>query len=217
MMRWKRVKRVLLGASIACVLAVATAASVAAQEVVIPNLDEYAKGAKSVTNVTLDKNALGLASGFMDGKDKDQGQAKNIASRMNGIYIHTFEYSTDWAYDRKSVADLRKHLTAPEWSNIVSTHDNDKDGDTDIWIHIVNGTAHGMMIIDAGPRDLNFVQIDGELRPEDLQDMQGNFGVPKIPKIPKQAVKPGKDGKSELDAAPDAGTSVAVVPAAPTR
>jgi len=193
----KRV-RVWLGVS---VLAVATATVAQAQGTMIPNLDQYAKGATSSTNVTLDKNMLGMASGFMDKKDKDQAQAKNVISKLNGIYVHTFQYDKDWAYDRKSVAETRKLFSGAEWSNIVSQHSANKDGDTDIWMHMVNGNIQGMMIITAEPRELTFVEIDGQLKPEDLHQLQGSFGIPP-PLPPSPPAKPGKAGKSSLEAEP---------------
>jgi len=204
--------RVLMGAALATALTVAAQA----QGTMIPNLDAYAKGATSSTNVSLGKDMLGFASGFMDNKDKDQTKAKNVISKLNGIYVHTFQYAQDWAYDRKSVADVRKQFSGPEWSNIVSQHSANKDGDTDIWMHIVNGNIEGMMIITAQPRELTFVEIDGQLKPEDLQQLQGNFG---IPPTPPPAGKPGKGGKSSLEVEPPplpgAFAPVAVMPAAP--
>jgi len=168
-------------AALACVVPVTSAV---AQEIPIPNLEQYAKGAKEVTNVVLDKNTMALASGFMKGKGNGNNTAKDIVSKLNGIYIHTFEYDRDGAYNRKSVEQIRNQFKGPEWSNIVSSHesgkgdDKAKGEDTDIWMHIVNGTIRGMVIITAEPRELTFVQIDGPLRPEDLQSLQGNFGVP---------------------------------------
>jgi len=207
--------KVLMGAALT--VAIATAAQ--AQGTLIPNLDEYAKGATSSTNVVLDKNMLGLASGFMDKKDKDQAQAKDVISKLTGIYVHTFEYDKDWAYDRKSVADVRKQFSGPEWSNIVSQHGStkgSKDADTDIWMHIVNGNIMGMVIVTAEPRELTFVEIDGQLKPEDLHQLQGNFGIPATPAPP---AKPGKGGKSSLDAEPPplpgAFAPVAVMPPVP--
>jgi hypothetical protein len=216
----KRVARVLLGASIAAVLTVACAA----QEIVIPGLDGYAKGAKSTTNVTLDKNMLGLASGMMNGKDRNQSQMKEITSKLNGIYVHTFQYDSDWVYDRKSVTELRKQFAAPVWSSMVSTHNDGKGGDTDIWVHMVNGTMQGMMIVTATPRELTFVQIDGEIRPEDFKNLQGSFGIPGVPGgMPgPHRGDPRQGGRGELNSfpvtpapMPAPGMTSSVVPAAP--
>jgi hypothetical protein len=210
---WKRWTRALMGAALVSVL---TTAAASAQQTVIPNLDQYAKGATDVTNLVLDKNSLGLASGFMDRRDKSQSQVRNIVSRLNGIYVHTFEYDKDWAYDRKSVADLRKQFAGPEWSNIVSSHSNSRDGDTDIWMHVVNGTMQGMMIISAELRDLTFVQIDGQLRPEDLEQLRGNFGIPispipPLPPNPPNMKHKDKDGHSHIEA-----PAIPAIPAVPT-
>jgi hypothetical protein len=43
---------------------------------------------------------------------------------------------------------------------------------------LVNGEVRGMFILSAEPRELSFVYIDGPIRPEDLADISGNFGIP---------------------------------------
>jgi Domain of unknown function (DUF4252) len=147
----------------------------------IPHLDEYAKNATSTTNVDLDKNMLGLAGNFMDQKKSDQAQAKKIVGKLQDIHVHSFEYDRDWAYDRKSVEDARKLFSGGDWSHIVSVHETGKgksDEDTDIYMHVVNGSVAGMMIITAEPRELTFVEINGQLSMDDLKDLQGKFGIP---------------------------------------
>ena len=38
--------------------------------------------------------------------------------------------------------------------------------------------ALGQAILDAEPKELDFVYISGPIRPEDLKDLSGNFGIP---------------------------------------
>ena len=51
--------------------------------------------------------------------------------------------------------------------------------DADIYMKVVNGEVQGMFILSSEPKELDFVFISGPIRPEDLQDLSGNFGIPK--------------------------------------
>ncbi len=53
---------------------------------------QLAERAKNYTEVSLDKNMLGFASRFMDGKDKDEAQAKHLVEKLDGIWVRTYEY-----------------------------------------------------------------------------------------------------------------------------
>ncbi len=53
------------------------------------------------------------------------------------------------------------------------------EGDSDIYMKLVNGEVQGMFILNAEPKELDFVFISGPIRPEDLSDISGNFGIPR--------------------------------------
>jgi len=206
--------------ALAAVVMMAGLARAQAQATVIPHLDEYAKNATSTTSVDLDKKMLGLAGAFMNGHNSDDSSAKRLASKLEAIHVHTFEYDTDWAFDRKSVDDTRKIFNEAGWSHIVSVHEKSKgesEEDTDIYMHMVNGESQGLMIITVEPRELNFVEIVGQLSVEDLHDLHGNFGIPGDGKKKNKTGEKKEKMEAPAPAAPPAapGVQALTAPAVP--
>jgi hypothetical protein len=55
------------------------------------------------------------------------------------------------------------------------------DGENvEVYFKTENGTATGMAIIAAEPKELTLVHIDGPLDPEQLSSLGGQFGIPKV-------------------------------------
>jgi hypothetical protein len=46
-------------------------------------------------------------------------------------------------------------------------------------MHMVDGRVAGMFILSAEPGEVTFVHIIGAIAPEDLDQLSGNFGIPK--------------------------------------
>jgi hypothetical protein len=51
----------------------------------------------------------------------------------------------------------------------------------------VNNVAQGLVVLSEEPRELVLVHLDGPINPEDLDDLSGNFGIPKSVHGPKKA------------------------------
>lgn len=134
--------------------------------------------ADETTTVSLDKNMLRFASKFLS-NDEDDRQAKRIIENLDGIYVRTFEFKTPGAYTAAELEAFRKPFSGPEWSHIVSVHGKEADGDTDIYVRLVDGEVHGMFILAAEKEELTFVHILGPIKPEDLNQLSGNFGIPR--------------------------------------
>ena len=63
--------------------------------------------------------------------------------------------------------------------SMVKQRSKNANDDSDIYMKMVNGEVQGMFILNAEEKELNFVFISGPIRPEDLSDISGNFGIPK--------------------------------------
>jgi len=134
--------------------------------------------ADETTTVSLDKNMLRFASKFLSSNEEDR-QARRIIENLDGIYVRTFEFKSPGAYTSAELDTYRKPFATPEWSHIVSVHGKDADGDTDIYVRLVDGEVRGMFILSAEAEELTFVHILGPIKPEDLNQLSGNFGIPK--------------------------------------
>lgn len=141
---------------------------------------KLAARASDVNEVTMDKTMLKFASLFLHSKNKDDAEAQHLIQNLNAIYVRDYEFSQPGQYTPDDLRTIRRQFLGPNWNPMVRTHSKKGEGDTDIYIKLVDGTVQGMFILDAEPKELNMVYISGSILPEDLKDLGGNFGIPNI-------------------------------------
>lgn len=139
---------------------------------------QLAARASNYTEVTLDRNMLQFASRFMDKSEDAEG--KRIISKLNGVYVRTYEFEKPGQYTPGDLENIRHQFEGPEWSSLVRERSKNASDDSDVYMKLVNGEVEGMFVLNAEPKELNFVYISGPIRPEDLKDISGNFGIPAI-------------------------------------
>lgn len=156
---------------------------------------QLAARASDYTEVTLDRRMLDFASHFM--KNEDDAEGKRIIANLNGIYVRTYEFDKPGQYTPEDLEAIRRQFQSSEWNPIVRERSKNATDDSDIYMKLVNGEIRGMFILNAEAKELDFVYIDGPIRPEDLASISGNFGIPadayknsvKEQKSSKEAVK----------------------------
>lgn len=137
---------------------------------------QLADRAKNYTEVSLDRKMLAFASRFLN--DKDDAQAKQIVDKLNGVYVRSYEFDKPGQYTAADLEGVRRQFDTAEWTEMVKTRSRDGSDDADIYMKLVNGDVQGMFILNAEAKELDFVYISGPIRPEDLKDLSGNFGIP---------------------------------------
>ena len=166
------------------VAALAPVMKLAAQDNCLPgDIEKYAAKASSRSDVNLDRNMLGFAGNFLNEKDGDQAQAKQIVRQLNSIVVHSYEFDEPGEYNPVDLDTIRNHYKGAGWSHIVSTNEHAKGKPSeasDIWMHIVDGKSTGMVILSAEEKELSFVCIDGTLDPNMLSHLSGQFGIPHV-------------------------------------
>lgn len=145
---------------------------------------QLAARASNYTEVSLDRKMLAFASHFMDNENDAEG--KRIISKLDGVYVRTYEFSKPGEYTAADLQSIRSQFLTPEWTSIVRSHSKDGSDDSDIYMKMVGNQAEGMFILDAEPKELDFVYISGPISPDDLSGLSGNFGIPHI-NAPKQS------------------------------
>jgi hypothetical protein len=138
---------------------------------------ELAARASDVTEVTLDKNMLGFASKFMNGKDKDDTSVRQLIQGLEGIYVRSYEFDKEGQYSMEQIDSLRKAFETPEWSPMVRERERKSGETTDIMVKLVNGEPHGMFILAAEPKELTIVLIMGPIRMDQLGELNGIAGL----------------------------------------
>lgn len=137
---------------------------------------QLAARASNYTEVTLDRRMLDFASHFMNSDNDAEG--KRIIAKLKGIYVRTYEFDKPGEYTAAELAEIRGQFSGGDWSPMVKERSKNGMEDSDIYMKMVNGRMEGMFVLDAEPKELDFVYIDGPIDPEDLADISGKFGIP---------------------------------------
>jgi hypothetical protein len=164
------------------VLIIAGVMASSAQPLRVPeSWDKLATHADEVVKVTMDRKMLQFGSKFMD--DEDDKEAKQLISKLNGIYVRSLQFKKPGAYSDADVAPIRAQLESAEWSHIVEV--NNKAEKVDIYIKTVGDRTMGMVVLAQESTELTFVHLDGPITPDDLDELSGNYGIPKHVHAPK--------------------------------
>jgi hypothetical protein len=152
---------------------------------------KLAARATDVNEVTMNKTMLKFASQFLDSKDKGDAQAQRLIQNLNGIYVRSYEFSAPGQYTPEDLKTIRQRFLGPDWNPMVKVRSKKGEGDTDVYVKMVGNEVKGMFVLDAEPKELDMVYISGTIRPEDLKELSGNFGVPNL-NLQKSATKEAK-------------------------
>jgi hypothetical protein len=165
-----------------------------------PELEkQLAARASDVTEVTLDKNMLGFASKFMNGKDNGDEAARQLIQGLDGIYVRSYEFDKPGEYSMDELDSLRKVFETPEWSPMVRERERKNGETTDVLVKLVNGEPHGMFILTAEAKELTIVLILGPIRMDQLGELRGLAGLGALGGVAKETG--GKDGDRNKDKA----------------
>jgi len=165
---------------IACWLLIALLPAVAQELKLPPGLDKLADKATETVDVTMDQSLLQLASKFLSDKDPDEARAKKLVAGLKGVYVRSFQFEHPGEYDQSDLTMLRAQLKPPVWQRIVGVRSK-KDGENaEVFLASDGNSVTGLAVICADPKELTIVHIIGQIKPEDLRDLGGNFGIPKF-------------------------------------
>jgi hypothetical protein len=162
-----------------------------AQDVKIPErIERLSAKARETVNVTLDGPLLQLAGQFLNAKDADEQQAKNVVSKLKGVHVRSFEFANEGEYSEADVAEFRSQLRSPAWSRIVDTNSKEARERVEIFVKQEKNQLAGLVIISAEPKELTIVNIDGTIDLTQLASLGGRFGIPKFGTTPATPVAP---------------------------
>ena len=175
-MRWASIRNAFWVAAAMAALGAAVVAQSSQTPFPVTLQKQLADRASNYTEVSLDKKMLAFASHFMN--DQDDAEGKRIVEKLNGVYVRSYEFDKPGQYTAADLDAIRSQFDTPEWTTLVKTRSKGGSDDADIYMKLVNDEVQGMFILDAESKELNFVYISGPIRPEDLRDLSGNFGIP---------------------------------------
>ena len=163
---------------LALLIAFAFRVTVCGQDLKMPaNLDKLAKRATESVDVTLDASLLQLASGFLSKDDPDQIKVKKIVAKLKGVYVRSFEFDKEGEYSMADVELIRAQVRASGWLRIVSVKSM-KGENAEVYLKKDGDQIGGLVVLDAEPKGLTVVDIDGPINPEELSELGGHMGIP---------------------------------------
>lgn len=154
-------------------LALAIPASAQSIKLDFPGL---ADRADEIVDVTLDANMIRLASKFFSGAE--EREIRSLLSGLTGIYVRSYSFSKEGAYDRALIDRLKSQLGA-NWKPLVTVRSKHKEN-VNIMADVRGDRIDGLVIISAEPREFTVVNIVGDIDIDRLSKLEGEFGIPRI-------------------------------------
>lgn len=161
-------------------LAPALAWGAPSPKLVIPSFLGLAQKATESVTITLDPAMLGMAARFLDSNDPQDAATKEVLKGLQGIYVRSYTFDKDSAYQQADIDAVRSQLAAPGWNRLVETRSRKSHADVDIYIMVDNNQAIGLALIASEPRQFTIVNIVGAIDLDKLHKLEGQFGVPKL-------------------------------------
>lgn len=146
----------------------------------IPSFAALAQKATESVTITLDPGLLGLAAKFLDSGDPQEAATKEVLKGLQGIYVRSYTFDKDAAYQQSDIDAIRNQLAAPGWNRLVQTRSRKTRADVDIYIMTDHNQAIGLALIASEPRQFTIVNIVGAIDLDKLHKLEGQFGVPKL-------------------------------------
>ena len=168
--------------SIALVAAVCGAAPVRAQNarLQIDHLDKLFPKAVETVDVRVDGALLLMASKFLRSDKADEAAVKEIVQALKGVYVKGVEFDKEGEYSEADVEAVRRQLSAPGWERIVGVRSKRGGDNVEVFLMINNDAViEGIGVLISDPKQVMVVNVVGPLDPEKINNLRGQFGIPK--------------------------------------
>lgn len=168
--------------SISLLALVCAAAPVYAQDarLQIDHLDRLFPKAVETIDVRVDGALLLMASKFLRGDKADEAAVKEIVQALKGVYVKAVEFDKEGEYTEADVEVVRRQLSAPGWDRIVGVRSKRGGENVEVFLMINNDSViEGIGVLIAEPKQVMVVNVVGPLDPEKINNLRGQFGIPK--------------------------------------
>jgi hypothetical protein len=171
------------------VLTLAAAASIAALAQPQPpaglnqNFSALADQPATHTSFSFDRSLMQIAQNLLLSNGMDPQRS---AAALTGISVDTYHYPQPAFYTPEVMGSIINSYHAAGWKHMVNGNQSPQNSAqphstlTDLWLHFNGGDIDDLMVLIRAPRDMNVIQVTGDLRPMDLLHLSGHFGIPKV-------------------------------------
>ncbi|HEX9201183.1 MAG TPA: hypothetical protein VF865_16610 [Acidobacteriaceae bacterium] len=182
-------------------LSLAPVALAAGRDVPLPpdlsaRLNQLADQPATHTGVTFDRSMMQVAESVLQQGGLDADRA---AAALTSISFDTYRFKEPAFYTPEMMESIVRDFHRAGWKHLVNGNQTPanmaqpRTSITDVWLHFSGADIDHVTVLVRGAKDMNLVQVAGELRPLDLIHLSGHFGIPKVD--PNAVMVPAPDGR----------------------
>ena len=148
----------------------------ASPELKIPDFAGLSGKATESVDITVDGFLMAIAKKFARSSGDEELQ---LLSDIKSVRVRNFEFDSDGAYSVADIDSVRRQLSAPGWSQLVSAHKRD-DENVDVYVCVEGEKILGIAVVASEPRSFTIVNVIGNIDIDKLAKLEGKFGIPKV-------------------------------------
>jgi hypothetical protein len=146
----------------------------------IDHLDRLFPKAVETIDVRIDSSLLLMASKFLRSDKADEAAVKEIVKALKGVYVKGVEFDKEGEYSEADIESVRRQLSAPGWERIVGVRSKRDGQNVEVFLMINNDAViEGIGVLISDPKQVMVVNVVGPLDPEKINNLRGQFGIPK--------------------------------------
>ncbi|MDP9040255.1 MAG: hypothetical protein M3O02_13460 [Acidobacteriota bacterium] len=163
---------------------------------VLPNLDALNSQPASHMGYTFDRSQLQAAQGVIESAGLPSERA---AAALTSLSFDTYRYKEPAFYTPEAMTAILHAYQRAGWKHLVEANASPAESAQphssiiDLWLHFKGADIDHVAVLIRSERDMNFIQVAGDLRPLDLLHLGGHFGIPKVD--PNAVMVPAPDGR----------------------
>lgn len=167
--------------SLALLLACCAALPVHAQnaKLQIDHLDKLFPKAVETVDVRVEGGLLQIAGKFLRSDKADEAVVKELVTALKGVYVKGVEFEKEGEYAESDLDVVRQQLRAPGWDRIVGVRSKREGENVEVFLMINNAVIDGIGVLVFNAKQLYVVNVVGPLDPEKINQLRGQFGIPK--------------------------------------
>ncbi|MDX2154495.1 MAG: DUF4252 domain-containing protein [Bryobacteraceae bacterium] len=162
------------------ILMAAAAAAFAQAPTLPPEIERLSKDARETVTVTMDAKLLQFAAAFLSERNPEEARVKKMVAGLKNVVVRSFEFDRDQTYGAAELNALRsQYSTGGGWQKAVEVRSKLGEN-TDVYFRPQGQELNGLAVVVAEPRELTVVYVEGAIKPEEVADLGGHFGLPRF-------------------------------------
>jgi hypothetical protein len=160
------------------------------------SLNDLADQPATHTGFIFDRSTMQMVQGMLEQGGLDADRA---AAALSSISFDTYRYKEPAFYTPETMASILEAYRHAGWKHLVNGNQTPANAAqprtaiTDVWLHFTGADIDHVTVLVRATKDMNLIQVAGDLRPLDLLHLSGHFGIPKVD--PSAVMVPAPEGR----------------------